>query len=43
MSFAEEVDLEHMQGLEGLDKHECREIRAKTVWNIVNQEYQSLL
>ncbi len=43
LSFGEEIHLDNIPSLEGLGKHECREARSKAIWNIVNQEYQSLL
>jgi glycerol-3-phosphate O-acyltransferase len=41
LGFGEELPLDDMPGLEGLDKHECRDARAKAVWDSVNREYQS--
>lgn len=43
LGFGEEILFDEMPGLEGLDKHECREARAKAVWESVNNEYHSLL
>lgn len=42
LCFGEELFLDSVPGLEGLDKHRGREVRAKAVWDIVNRDYQSL-
>jgi glycerol-3-phosphate O-acyltransferase len=40
--FGEELSLDNMPGMEGLDKHQCREVRAKCVWEIVNRDYKAI-
>lgn len=40
--FGEELMLDSMPGMEGLDKHQCRDVRAKAIWDIIYRDYQSL-
>ncbi len=39
LCFNKEIDMDHFEGSEGLDKKQKREARAEYIWNIVARDY----
>jgi len=42
LSFGEELFLDTMPAIDGLDKHQCREMRGTIIWETVNHLYQQI-